>query len=495
MRNLYLFTILICLTGFSAQAQSLSTNTAVRSCLFLHPTEGAFAEVYLVAGANALRPAAGNNGFTAGVDVSILVIDAAKGNSEGSNVLNYDKFRLNTPVFKDTNLVDFSIIDQKRLAIPNKTVTVEVTVTDINDPSNYFVSTEVLTSYQENMIQISDIQFAESYKPVDQENNFSKNGVELMPYPLTFFPSTKSSIILYGEVYGADKYLQDDQFLVAFSIKNASTNEFNPTFYQYVKAEKQPVFSFLREINIADLPSGNYNLYVEVRNKKNELITQKVVYIQRANTGPVYAWENIKMINTAGTFTEEYSEEQLDYFLGVIRPRATESDLNLIESLSGRVEPDMKRKFLYNFWVERNAADPYGEWKKYLALVKEANNSFGTPSRQGYKTERGRVYLQYGPPYDVVTSVNEAGAYPYEIWFYTTLPDKQTNIGFAFYEPTMVSNDYILLHSNARGELHEPRWKVKLYENVASPQEVLNFDNTEVEDKIGGHRAVDMYQF
>ena len=37
----------------------------------------------------------------------------------------------------------------------------------------------------------------------------------------------------------------------------------------------------------------------------------------------------------------------------------------------------------------------------------------------------------------------------------------------------MVSNDYILLHSNARGELNDPRWKIRIYENVASPQEIL----------------------
>ena len=201
------------------------------------------------------------------------------------------------------------------------------------------------------------------------------------------------------------------------------------------------------------------------------------------------------MINTSGTFADVYSEEQLDYFLDVIKPLASTSDLNLIESVSPRVDLELKKKVLYNFWVERNMADPYKEWLKYLDLVKSANESFGTPSRPGYKTDRGRVYLQYGAPYDVVTSVNEPGSYPYEIWFYTTLPDKQTNIGFAFYEPTMVSNDYILMHSNARGELRDARWKIKLYENVASPSEVLNFDNETVEDKVGGYRAVDMYEF
>ena len=120
---------------------------------------------------------------------------------------------------------------------------------------------------------------------------------------------------------------------------------------------------------------------------------------------------------------------------------------------------------------------------------------FSTPSRQGYKTDRGRVYLEYGRPYDRLASVNEPGAYPYEIWFYTTIPNKQTNIGFAFYEPSLVSNDYVLLHSNARGELRDPRWKIRIYENVASPQEIFNFDNTEVADQDNIVRPIDMYDF
>ncbi|MFI5171392.1 MAG: GWxTD domain-containing protein, partial [Chitinophagales bacterium] len=463
--------------------------TTVRSCMFLLPLEGAYIETSLVAGGNALRYIPQKpRGFKAAVEVQIIV-------SEGNKVINFDKYQLNTPTIYDTSKIDFSIIDQKRLFIPNKTVSVEVKIKDLNDSTNTYAVTEVFPPFIENTVQISDIQFVDTFKTSSAQNAFTKNGLEMQPYPLNFFPSTKNSIIFYGEVYNTDKYLEDDQFMITYSIKNSSTKELNQRFFQYSKVDVQPVVSFIKEIDIKDLPGGNYDLYIEVRNKKNELVTLKTIFIQRANNSAINAWENIQMINTSGTFADDYSEEQLDYFLDVIKPIASSSDLNLIESLSSRVEPDMKKKFLYNFWVERNPDEPFKEWLKYLELVKSANQSFGTPSKPGYKTDRGRVYLQYGPPYDVVTSVNEAGAYPYEIWFYTQLPDRQTNVGFAFYEPTMVSNDYQLMHSNARGELHDPRWKVRLYENVASPSEVLNFDNTEVEDKIGGNRAVDMYDF
>ena len=489
MKKIIVLSVTIFYFTFFTSAQKLSTNTTVRSCMFLLPGEGAYIETSLVAGANSIQYSPKKpRGYTGAVEVQILILEAGK-------VINFDKYQLNTPVVYDTSKIDFSLIDQKRLFIPNKTVTVEVKIRDLNDSTNTYLSAEVFAPFIENSVQISDIQFVDSYKKSAAQSVFIKNGLEMQPYPVNYFPSSKNSMLFYGEIYETDKLLQDEQFMITYSIRNSSTNELNNQFYQYSKVDIQPVVSFIKEMDLKDLPGGNYDLQIEVRNKKNELLALKKVFFQRANYSAINSWENIQMINTTGTFTDVYTEEQLDYFLDIIKPVASSTDLNLIESLSSRVDPEMKKKFLYNFWVMRNPDEPFKEWLKYLELVKSANESFSTPSKPGYKTDRGRIYLQYGAPYDVVTSVNEAGAYPYEIWFYTQLPDRQTNIGFAFYEPTMVSNDYQLLHSNARGELRDPRWKVKLYENVASPSEFLDFDNTEVQDKIGGFRAVDMYEF
>lgn len=489
MKKGILFFLLFCLVANNIFSQVLKTNVAARNCVFYHPEEGNYVEVYLTIAANVLSFQKEKDfTYKAAVEVQIVIMD-------GNEVASFDKYILNTPAITDTSSVNFSILEQKRLNMPEKAASIEISISDVNDPENTFTHTEALIPVEANGIQISDIQFVESYKPGNGQNAFTKNGIELQPYPMNFFSSSSNKIIFYGEVYRTESNLEDEQFLVNFSIKPADNDGQETKFFQYAKFTKAPVVSFLREFDIEDLPSGNYNLVVEVRNKKNELLVQKKTFIQRAKKGAVNYYENIAMINTGGTFVDDYSEEQLDYFLDVIRPKANIEETNLIESLSGRVEPDMKKKFLYNFWLQRNVADPHNTFLAYLQEVKKANESFGTPSKAGYKTDRGRVYLQYGQPYDRVVSTNEPGAYPYEIWFYDRLPDKQTQIGFAFYEPSLVTNDYFLIHSNARGELQDYRWKIKIYENVASPQELHDYDNTEVGDTIGGHRAIDVYNF
>lgn len=489
MKKYLICSLILVLCLYRTSAQDLKTNVSVRSCVFQHPQEGDYAEIYFTAAANVLKFEKNASGlFQAGVEVQIMIMD-------GNTVSGFDKYLLNTPELADTALVNFSIIDQKRISMPHKSVSLEVKLTDIHDASNVFNSTEALLPVDNKSIAISDIQFVDSYKQTTVANAFTKNNFEMQPYTMDFFPSSRNKLIFYGEVYHTSENITDDQLLVGYAIRQQG-NEAGPTkYYQYDKFSKAPVISFLKEFDITDLPSGNYNIFVEVRNKKNEVLTQRKIFFQRSKTGAVNAYENISMVNTAGTFVDDYSEEQLNYFLDVIKPLATADEAKLIASLTPRVAADMKKKFLYNFWLQKDIADPYAAWLSYLELVRQVNDNFGTPSKPGYKTDRGRVYLQYGPPYDRLYSVNEPGAYPYEIWFYDKLPDMQTKIGFAFYEPSLVTNDYVLLHSNARGELHDPRWKIRIYESVASPQETLDFDNTTVQDKLGGQRAIDIYKF
>jgi GWxTD domain-containing protein len=475
--------------AFSAQAQTLKTMASIRTAVFQHPENGPYVEVYLSLSGDAITYTRNQKYlYQGGVDVQLVIMD-------GATVINFDKYRLNAPQLVDSTSIDFTIIDQQRLSIPPKALSLEVTITDMHDSTNKFLFTEALLPDFNNTVSFSDIQLIDTFYRSTVASNFLKNGYEMKPYPINFFPDQRNNIVFYGEIYNTDKFVTDDQFLVTFNIESSDGSGSTQRFYQYQKSQKSPVISYLRNIDITDLPSGNYNLLVEVRNKQNDVIYKKVTFFQRLKKGAISTFDNLAMVNTEGTFVDEYSSEQLNYFLEVMQPRATAEEARLIASLSPRVEDDMKKKFLYNFWLERNQGDPYGAWKEYLQLVKEVNDAFSTPSRQGYRTDRGRVYLEYGRPYDRVTSVNEPGAYPYEIWFYTTLPDKQTNVGFAFYEPSGVSNDYVLIHSNAVGELRDPRWKVRIYENVASPQEVFDFDNTKVQENTNVFRAIDMYNF
>jgi len=62
----------------------------------------------------------------------------------------------------------------------------------------------------------------------------------------------------------------------------------------------------------------------------------------------------------------------------------------------------------------------------------------------------------------------EPNASPYEIWHYYKTP-KKSDAKFVFYDRTLVTNDFIMLHSNVPGETVDYSWYQQLSTPSASP--------------------------
>ena len=120
------------------------------------------------------------------------------------------------------------------------------------------------------------------------------------------------------------------------------------------------------------------------------------------------------------------------------------------------------------------------------------NDNYGTTIEYGFETDRGRVRLTYGAPTDILESEREPGALPYEIWQYNRLDDGQMNVKFVFYNPDLVTNNYVLIHSTANGEIKNEYWQRLVYEPFVggnSPTE----SGTEIRDHYGS-KATDYYK-
>lgn len=110
-----------------------------------------------------------------------------------------------------------------------------------------------------------------------------------------------------------------------------------------------------------------------------------------------------------------------------------------------------REKFIEDFWRKRDP-DPDTEVNEYLEehyeRVAYANQHFasGIP---GWKTDRGRIYIVYGPPHEREThptggsyqrpSYHGGGStstYPFEVWFYRYLPGVGSGIEIEFVDPT-----------------------------------------------------------
>ncbi|MHB1049824.1 MAG: GWxTD domain-containing protein, partial [Bacteroidota bacterium] len=155
------------------------------------------------------------------------------------------------------------------------------------------------------------------------------------------------------------------------------------------------------------------------------------------------------------------TEEDLDKEFEQSRYVAMSNEIDRYKKLQG---VESKRKALFEFWTARDQdkATAINEIKQeYFRRVAYADNQYRTGFRDGWKTDRGRVYIVYGPPDEVERHANELDVKPYEIWFYNSI---QGGVQFVFGDRTGFS-DYILLHSTHRNELRDDNWMRQIQSN------------------------------
>jgi GWxTD domain-containing protein len=270
----------------------------------------------------------------------------------------------------------------------------------------------------------------------------------------------------------------DQKFILSYYLESFESNLKLNDFARIKKETAKPVNVLLSEIAIDNLASGNYNLVVEARDQKNELITSRKLFFQRINPQARLAMGSIQAIEITNTFVEKFTQgDTVREYINSTYPIATGLEKSFIRNNLKTADLKTMQQFLYSFWSQRNPVDPQQIFEAYRQQVEVAQTNFGTPIKKGYQTDRGRVFLEYGPPNTRSTQYNEPSNYPYEIWQYYTLKNNQRNKKFVFYSADMVTSDFELLHSDAIGEQNNPRWRIDLRNRIYT---TLDIQETQV---------------
>ena len=93
------------------------------------------------------------------------------------------------------------------------------------------------------------------------------------------------------------------------------------------------------------------------------------------------------------------------------------SDIKALKKLS----VDDKLEFIANFWTDRDPTPDTADNElldEFVGRVKFANLNFSKLSK-GYRSDRGRVYIVYGPPESVETFRNSYDGV-YQVWSYAS---------------------------------------------------------------------------
>jgi GWxTD domain-containing protein len=473
------------LSFMSIQAKNIQAY--LNYTIFNVPGQSPYIETYLsVAGETVVYVSNEKGQFQGSIEVTFIF-------RQEEEIKEFDKYQLFSPEIQDTSYIDFSFIDQQRYFIPQGEYEMEIIISDLNAANKPFSAIQPVTvQFEETDICFSGIQLVKSFSPTTEQNITTKGTFDLIPMVYNFYPENINKFTYYTEIYNSEKMLgTGEKFLVVSMIKSFETGNALKDFVAYKKFDAHPVVPVLSEYDISRLPSGNYELKIEVRNKENQMIAENEIFFQRSNPNIQFQLEDLAAIDVNATFASKITNpDTLQEFINCLEPIATELEKTFIYKQSATADLKTKQQFLYNFWLARDQVNPEKTWMDYYGQVQIANNVYKTQISKGYDTDRGRVFLKYGPPNIISESYNEPSSYPYEIWHYYQLGDNQRNKKFVFYAFDMITNNFKLLHSDAIGEIQNYKWQVFLNNRWYDPYSV----DIEQSPDIYGGKAEDYYR-
>ncbi len=405
---------------------------------------------------------------------------------QDDKIIKADKINLLSPEVADTINQAFNFLGQKRFQLPNGKYTLQIQIFDNNNQKNKdFVNQDFEINFPLNKVAVSDIIFLESFKKSTTKSEFIRNGMELVPFVNNFLPTSVDKLSFYAEIYNTQKIASNESFLLSYYIQNADGLNKLSTFVQSKKILSKDVIVLLNEFDIKLLPSGNYYLVIELRNRNNELIASKSNYFQRSNKSLGSDLSGISAIDFDNSFAAKYTKEELIEHIKSLRPITNSNEQDYVKTLLANDDEIQMRKYLIYFWEKRHPGESAVKWAEYEQQVKLVNKKFSSPYIKGYDTDRGIIFLKYGPPNNIRQNDFDNRAYPYEIWHYYKIANF-SNRKFVFFSPDNIKNEMVLLHSNLFGERNDPQWKYKILART-----MKNEDDQDGSDYVGQRLEAD----
>lgn len=156
---------------------------------------------------------------------------------------------------------------------------------------------------------------------------------------------------------------------------------------------------------------------------------------------------------------------------------------------------DEREQFIEAFWERRNPnpGSPENEFKEeYYRRIAYANDHYAS-GIQGWKTDRGRIYIMYGPPDEIDSHPSggtynrpqeegggETSTYPFEDWRYRYIEGIGENVILEFVDPSMSGEYHLTMDPGEKDALlHVPGAGLTVMEQMNGGNKSDRFSRTD----------------
>lgn len=404
-----------------------------------------------------------------------LKVNAENSNAKIEGLLKIfikDDIKGDTIVFNQWKLkhdiVDTSIINSQILVgtlgfiIPKGSFTCEITGSDMHNPDKFRLIKENIkvVPYMHNSMSISDIQLASKMIQGSENTSsiFYKNTYEVIPIPNVVFGISQPALFFYLEVYNLQSdSIKSEQVKMSQMIYNSKGKLVKEKF-KYLSRTSNTRVEVGSHI-LSNYPTDSYTLVIALIDSVGNtgVSSAKKFFVYNPDVQVTDTFE----VSTTAVLSSSFgsmSEEELDDLFDKSEYLATKTEIDKYEKLSN---VEGKREYMFDFWKAKDESENLNKnefYRNYMQRVQICNERYTSMGKQGWKTDRGRVFLLYGEPTEIERYPNQLETRPYEIWQYTEI---EGGVYFVFADLTGFS-DYTILHSTKRGELRDDNWQRRI---------------------------------
>ena len=239
----------------------------------------------------------------------------------------------------------------------------------------------IIPSYSSINFGMSDIMLVNR---ITEKNNVRS----IVPNVSSIFTKQNEKTFIFFELYNV---LQNDSVEITYTIKNEKREQLYNLKKTYRSEGKKT--QILEMVDTTQYSLGKYLLEVAAKN-----LTKNISF--------AVGWEVVPF-----NFNDlELAIKQLEYI-------APEKEYDAMEDAETQSE---KEKLFRAFWKKRDPSPDtdYNEFmEEYYRRVNYANKNFSHYS-QGWRTDRGMVYIVLGSPSNIERHPFDIDSKPYEIWSY-----------------------------------------------------------------------------
>ncbi|MCD6330498.1 MAG: GWxTD domain-containing protein [Candidatus Cloacimonetes bacterium] len=360
-------------------------------------------------------------------------------NAQGQELYNKDFIRqIRVDLDKTSIYHDEFFIDKMKATVTPGLYKFSIDIQDrVNEESITWEKT--LNTLNHTHMNLSDIEISSFHQSdsTAEFQDFKRNNVLFLVNPNHLFDLVNDKgFTYYFEVFQSVSTLENPlEGKWVFTVQDRDQNsiyneekEFSSTY---------TIKPFWKWVSVSEWKNGAYSISLNLYSKDNpdDPIASRddLIFIQ----------ENQQDISQA-EIDKEYRYAK--YFL-----------TNYEESLYENLDDEGRVEFLKRFW-EQNDPNPKTEQNEYkeeiIRRVNYANRNFSHYG-DGWKSDRGRIYIRQGKPEEVIDKSYEYDAKPYIIWKYY-IGGKRI---YVFVDFTKLGNYKLVYVDNDDFEFSVPDWE------------------------------------